>query len=228
MNTTKVIIICAGEGERWGGYLGVPKHLLKIDGEKLIERTVRLLRKHMVNEIYIVSKPDLRYEIKGSTQYIAKLNITNGDADKFLSSKELWNQQGRTIVLYGDCYFSEEAIEKIIRYKLLDWTLFCRPWKSEYTGCEYGECFAQSFYSKDLKRHEDCLYEMIEMKNKGLLSRCGGWEHFMIISGLRNEKSDMDYSDIKMFIIDDWTEDFDTPEDYDKWMLNRQELLKES
>ena len=31
-----------GEGKRWGNYLGIPKHLIEIDGEPIIKRTVRL------------------------------------------------------------------------------------------------------------------------------------------------------------------------------------------
>ena len=39
-------ILANGEGKRWGNYKGVPKHLIEIDGETLIDRTVRLLAKY--------------------------------------------------------------------------------------------------------------------------------------------------------------------------------------
>src|SRR5690606_32039339 len=81
------------------------------------------------------------------TQYIAELNYEeNADADKFLSSRTLWNETGRTIVLYGDVYFTAEAMNKIVNSKERDWTLFCRPTPSRVTGHKWGECFAISFY----------------------------------------------------------------------------------
>ena len=38
----KLIIIAAGEGSRWNNYKNTPKHLIKINGETLLERQVRL------------------------------------------------------------------------------------------------------------------------------------------------------------------------------------------
>ena len=37
----KILILADGEGKRWGNYKGVPKHLLEIDGERLIDRMIR-------------------------------------------------------------------------------------------------------------------------------------------------------------------------------------------
>ena len=43
----RIVILCAGDATRWGGYLGLPKHLVPIHGEPLLHRTVRLLRTRM-------------------------------------------------------------------------------------------------------------------------------------------------------------------------------------
>lgn len=40
----KYIIMADGEGKRWGNYKGVPKHLITVEGETILERTIRLLR----------------------------------------------------------------------------------------------------------------------------------------------------------------------------------------
>jgi choline kinase len=110
----RAVIIAAGEATRWGNYLNTPKHLIEIDGEPILHRTVRLLRLNGVTDIFVVSKDDPRYLIEGANQYIAKLNYeNNADADKFLSSKNLWNTQGRTLVLYGDVYFTYAAMQTI-------------------------------------------------------------------------------------------------------------------
>lgn len=40
----KYIIMADGGGTRWNNYMGIPKHLVEIDGEPLLGHTVRLLR----------------------------------------------------------------------------------------------------------------------------------------------------------------------------------------
>ena len=42
----KYIIMADGKGKRWNYYNDIPKHLIEIDGETLLERTVRLLKKY--------------------------------------------------------------------------------------------------------------------------------------------------------------------------------------
>ena len=44
-----------GHGRRWGRYLGRPKHLIRLGGESLLERTVRLLKANGVDGIAISS-----------------------------------------------------------------------------------------------------------------------------------------------------------------------------
>src|SRR5690606_1796938 len=114
---TRAIIIAAGKGSRWNNYNGIDKHFLEIDGEPIIHRTVRLLNENGVDDVYVVGKDD-RYKISGSQLYIPTLNPANYDADKFLSSKDLWlRDEGRTIVFYGDVYFTEMAIKTILDFK---------------------------------------------------------------------------------------------------------------
>jgi len=224
----KAIIICAGEGTRWGDYLGVPKHLIVIEGETLIERSVRLLRENGVTDISVVVKEkDPRYEVEGSVQYIAKLNQEeNADADKFLSSKELWNKEGRTIVFYGDCYFTEEAMKQIVSFDKREWTLFCRPNGSRITGAKWGECFAQSFYPEDLQRHEASLHYVAQLYLNKVITRCGGWEHYRAMVGKVMYGVEKPHVMTTNYVeIDDWTDDFDLPEDYEKWVFNRKRKL---
>ena len=222
---TRCIIICGGEATRWNNYLGVPKHLIKIEDETLIGRLVRQLKSEE-REIYIVTKKkDKRYDIEGSKQYVAKIDYkNNADADKFLSSKSLWNKNGRTIVFYGDVWFSDEAIETILAHKGKDWILFGRSTASSITGCGYGECFAQSFYPKDLAIHEQNLHKIARAYQSNAIDRCGGWEHYRAMAGLplKGHK-------IRGFFknINDFTEDFDTPEDYISWIYKRSIYLSE-
>ena len=211
------IIICAGEATRWNNYLGVPKHLINVDGETLIERTVRLLHKYKCEDInvHIVVKDfvDDRYRVDGAKRFKAILNPDNVDADKFLSSKCLWNKTGRTIVIYGDVWFTDESIKRIIRFKETDWTLFAN----------FDECFAQSFYPIDITKHLNALFSIRDSYKRGDISRCGGWEHYRAFC-------DTDLVEHKVgphfYLVFDKSDDFDFPEDYDLWIKRHEEYRK--
>lgn len=215
----RAIIICAGEAKRWGDYLGVPKHLIQINNEPLLHRTVRLLRENGTDEIYIVSKPDPRYWVPGTVQYKPELNYqSNADADKFLSSKSLWSDTGRTVVFYGDVFFTDEAMTTICSYEGREWTLFCRPKGSDYTGTPWGECFAQSFYPEHLRAHEAALHRIARLYKRRLINRCGGWEHYRAMIGLPDNKIRSKIMKENHVVINDFTDDFDYPEDYQRFI----------
>lgn len=214
MNTV-AIIIAAGEATRWGGYNGVKKHFAVIDGEPIIERTVRLLNNYDDMKIYVVGA-DEEYQIKGSELYIPTKNKKNFDADKFLNSQDLWNKNGRTLVVYGDVFFTEYAIERIMGNHEVDWRLYARPYASEYTGTPYGECFVQSFYPHNFADHHAALRRIVDLYSKGLIPRCGGWEHYRQMIRIPETEMYRHLVGEKLEVIDDYTDDVDYPEDYER------------
>lgn len=224
------IIICAGEGTRWGNYLNVPKHLIELEGERLIDRTVRLLKERNIENIYIVTKEfDPRYFVEGAKQVPADLKPElYADADKFLSSRSCWNhEEGRTIVLYGDCYFTDAAMDTIVNFEKREWTLFCRTTQSSITGTPWGECFAQSFYPEHIEKHEEMLKYVGKLHRDKVIKRCGGWEHYGAMMGRRgsgvlqsHKKMTTNYVE-----INDFTDDFDYPGDLDSWKMKRAKFL---
>lgn len=224
MENCKAIILCAGEASRWGNHLNTPKHLIELEGEKLLHRTIRLLKDRGIDEIYTVVK-DITgtYYHPDSVQWVAKIDYeNNADADKFLSSKDLWNDKGRTIVLYGDVYFTNEAIDTILSFSDKEWTLFAREGASSITGTPWGECFALSFYPKDHKRMEEMLHYIATLWKTGVIKRCGGWELYRAMTGRRDKKVRHPHTITTNFVeINDFTEDFDRPEDLDMWLKNR-------
>ena len=177
----------------------------------LLHRTVKQLNDRGYRPTIIAKDGVKGYEIEGAdTEYITPNYEENADSDKFLSSKHLWNKKGRTIVLYGDVVFTRKAMDTITDFKGENWTLFCRPRRSLITGTPYGECFAQSFFPHDQKRHEENLHKAAELWRNGEIKRCGGWEHYRLMEGIdpRVHRKRMGKNHI---VIDDATEDFDTP-----------------
>lgn len=220
---TTAIIIADGKATRWKKHLGIEKHFAEVGGEKIIERTVRLLKQYeQIDDIYVVASSS-DYDIEGSIRYEPVHDPGFYDADKFSCSRELWNGNGRTLVLYGDVYFTDEAMAKIVSRRDHGWILFVfgRAFESNFTGKPYGECFAQSFDSSQIPEHLAGLRRVVDLYSKGVIKRCGGWEHYRTMIGIPDYLMNEHLVGSKFIDINDWTDDFDSPAEYDKFMENR-------
>jgi hypothetical protein len=213
------ILIAAGPGERWGYHLGMPKHFVPVDGEPILQRAVRLIGRHC-KDIWVVGVDD-RYKIEGSQLFIPDLEPANFGADKFLSSRELWNTNGRTIVFFGDVYFTEEAMSTILSFDEREWTVFGRFGPSALTGTPWGELFAQSFWPEHIDEHLSALVRLARLCGEGTVKRGQGWEHYRLMNGATEDALHL-HRELGHFVeIDDWTDDFDYPDDYDRFISNR-------
>jgi hypothetical protein len=220
---TRVLIIAAGDGTRWNNYLGIPKHLAQIDGEPISHRTVRLFKERGILDIHTVGLDDDRWHIPGAKLYVAKKTADYHGADKFLSSQELWNTEGRTITVFGDVFFSDQAIDLIVNDTDQNWKVYGRPTGSTITGKRYGELFAQSFYPEHLTRHKEKLFYIIDLFNNGVINRCIGWEHYRAMEGVEGNNVSIHKIYRNFSIINDWTDDFDCAEDYTTFIKRRQD-----
>ena len=138
----RVILMCAGRAERWGKYLGVHKHLIVFDGEPLLDRTLRLIRQHTSAPIVIVAF-DPQYARDGCERFEPQHGPTDFcDTDKFLSSAELWSDTGQTVILYGDVFFTEQAMQTILSYRGPH-RFFGRRERSYFTGRPWRNVRAQ-------------------------------------------------------------------------------------
>lgn len=209
----RVIIAAAGEGKRWNNFLGIPKHLITIDNETLINRIYRQFR-DFTDDIVILSA-DERYRV-GDAILEAPLQGNWLDFGKIYSSHHLWSDQ-RTIIVFGDVYFTDEAVKKIVsnqdQYKF-----FMRKGPSKYTGKGHKEIFAFAFsggMNEKIKQH---IQELVNKKQGG----AGAWRIYLHIHNIKHPR---DYFNSDGYIeINDWTDDFDYPEDLLKWQKMRLKL----
>lgn len=216
----RAIIIAAGDGTRWGDYLGIPKHLAPVDNEPILNRTVRLLKENSITDIIVVGPDDDRYKIPHSKLFVPTRNPSYGDADKFLSSESLWNLDGETITLFGDVFFTNEAVKTIVNIDRQTWTVFGREKSSNITGGAYGEIFAHYFTSKDIPKHKESLDILVEAVKKKDAKKGSGWEHYKVMQGVRGRdiRRSKIIIDSNFVEINDFTEDFDFPDDYDRFI----------
>lgn len=229
MRKTTVVVLCGGNEERWGNYLDVRKHLIDIEGEALLDRTLRLLNELLNNAtIYVVYPRLLVPSVKidyPNVYCVVPMGcaMLSSEADKFYSSSFLWERNGRTIILFGDVWYSSKAMQAIVGNRSYNWRVFGRQQGSYFTSCSHGELFAWSFYSKDISSF---LSELIVLHydyyQQGVNIACG-WGHHNIRNGMewlmKNGEINRGHASFKSFVhIDDFTDDFDKPKDYHCWI----------
>lgn len=210
----RVIIPAAGTGTRWNNFRGTQKHLAIIDNKPLINRTVEQFSK-FTNDIVVISKTKI--EVDAEIIYPSEGNWN--DAAKLYSSAHLWSSD-RNVIAFGDVWFSDEAVETIATNKD-DVQFFLRPGPSNITGKRYKEIFALSFNGEQKEFVRNTLEQVIIENNKGpgtylLYKKIRNLESLRVQHHFRNKS---DYVE-----INDWTEDFDHPEDLEKWEKRRLKL----
>jgi hypothetical protein len=93
-----------------------------------------------------------------------------------------------------------------------DFKFFLRKDKSSYTGKNHKEIFALAFAGGMNQRIKSAIETLIDRKQGG----AGAWRLYLHLHGLDKAKSGF-YKTDGYVHIDDWTEDFDYPNDLIKW-----------
>lgn len=205
--STHVVIMCAGEATRWKNHLGVTKHMVPVPphGEPLLHRTLRLVRGHAPKKIFATASKKLpgieTIVCDGGTEF-----------DRFYNGLPAWKGATTVVYLYGDVFYTEDAMARIMDPVPVDFRVYGRNGSSQTTGKEYGEIFAIRL--SDFQRARRALDAA---KCYGLgRAKAPGWvwyRHFERIP-FGMEKLTERFVEL----ADDWTEDFDYPEDYDRWL----------
>lgn len=191
------IIMCAGKGTRWGNYLGVPKHLIEINGETLLGRTTRLLKENGITN-YIITGSDERYKKYGKL-------VPQTDNDCEVDRFEITNEE-EICYLYGDVYYTEKAIKTIVNTDTNDILFF---------GSE------MEIFAIKVKDKEKFLWHKKNVKKRylnGEIWRCIGWEVYRSLNDIPFDQHIIQNMYCKIL---DETDDIDYPEDYEKFVKER-------
>lgn len=203
------IIMCGGVYRKWD----TPRQLLKINGETIVGRTIRLLEEAGETDIAISSNlsafdslgvPVLKHNNSYETE---EYDLCSGHwVDAFYPTEE------PTAYLFGDVVYSPAAIRKIIDTETegIEFFASCPPFAPEYPK-PYAEPFA--FKVVDTERFFSAVAEVKRLRTKGVYRREPiAWELWQaIIGGNPNVISYGSYT-----AINDYTCDIDIKEDLQK------------
>lgn len=195
----------------------IPRQLVEINGEKLVARTIRLLKENGVENIIITAK-DERFDNLGATRYEPKINTFDYikrtgywlDAFPF----ELMDEP--VCFIWGDVYFSENAIKTIVETPT-DNTLFFCTYNNDNPKYikHHDEPLAYKVVDTDLFKEK--INEVKRLKDEGVCCREPiVWEVYRVINGIWVNEHRMTENYVA---INDESCDIDSVEDV--------ELLKE-
>ena len=118
-----IIIMCGGYYENFKEH----KSLSIINGERLVERTIRLLKENGIEDYYISSNDDRFKEYGKILKHENTYRYEDGKikgywVDAYYPTKE------PCIYLHGDVYYTEKAIKTILNYKPKINTMIGNQW----------------------------------------------------------------------------------------------------
>ena len=193
-----------------------PKQLSIINGEPIIKRTIRLLKENGVENILITSH-DKRFDNLGVKRYEPKNNYYIPDYSDYHKNKGYWLNafpiellNEPICFLFGDVYYSENAIKTIVETPTKSTLFFCSYQNKDKRYIKHhDEPFAYKVVDYELfKKHIDIVKKM---KDEGKCCREPiVWELYRSINGqdINVHKMTNNY-----IAINDESCDIDTNED---------------
>lgn len=206
MDDLTYIIMCGGNYKEWE----TPRQLIRIRGESILERTIRLLRENGVENIAI------------STNNPAFETVAEKTGVQILHHDNHWNVYGYEDVagtwvncfypmdkpvcyILGDVIFSKAAIKKIVETQTNDIEFFASapPFAPDYPK-EYAEPFA--FKVVATSKFHKAIEQLRRYEQDGKFERHPiAWELWQVIKGTKLNELRYD----NYIVINDYTCDID-------------------
>lgn len=205
----RVIIAAAGGDKAWNGHLDVPRHMVPVAGEPLLQRTIRQATE-WTDDVHVTTPDDDRYRVVGAVRHVREPG-----ASEYASTRDLWSEDGRTVLLLGDVYFTDRAMSTICGDTRRDYRVFGRRGASRVTGTPYGEIFAVSWWPEHHAAMDRHLATVHAARAAGTVTRPPGWMLLRAWQGTPLGRHIVKRG--RHFVtIDDLTDDIDRPDDYER------------
>lgn len=201
----KVIIMCGGVYD----IFETPKQLSVVNGETLVERTIRLLKENGAEDICI-SSTDLRFNNFGvpRLEHENSYKYENGKIygywlDAYYPTDE------PCIYLHGDVYYSDKAIKKILDFNAGINTFIGNEIARNKEHHNWGEPFGWIVVNQ--QEFREGIKKTNKLQDEGKLERgyAISWELYRVLNGLDPNKQYI--IDNTYISIDDETIDIDAP-----------------
>lgn len=202
----KYIIMCGGTYQKWER----PRQLINVNGEAIVERTIRLLRENGITDIAISSNNAI-FESFGVTVLRHTNTYSAKGYDDFTGywCEAFYPTDEPTCYLFGDVIFTPHAIRTIVETQTDDIMFFASapPFAPEYHK-PWAEPFA--FKVMDQQRFREAIEDVKRYADQGLFCRHPiAWELWQVITG-----GQLNVIDFNSYVaINDSTCDIDYPED---------------
>lgn len=203
MKTTP-LIFCAGAHKRWGAEC---KQLVDIDGEVLLNRTVRQLRAWRFEPLVITQHQAIHQACFDMQVVTVEPLFRYWLVESIMSTIHTWS--GRVVCLLGDVVWSDASLERVL-------------FDQHEVAC-YGdtaEVFALAWDSdkrpmlpvfRQVRKHA-LTSKKVKLNGRGKL-----WNIYRALEGKSMDKHQL-YFERDVFVkIEDWTQDMDTREVYDRF-----------
>ena len=108
------IILAAGSGIRLDEYTqDIPKTLVDINGKSILERQISLLRKHKVNEIFVVTGYKKEKYILKDVEYFFnhKYSETEQLTSMMVARRKIF---GDVLIIFGDIIFDSDILQQVL------------------------------------------------------------------------------------------------------------------
>lgn len=202
----KFIIMCGGNYEKWEK----PRQLLEINGERIVDRTIRQLRENGISDIAI-STNNSEFNNIGVQILQHKNTYTAREYNDFDGywCDAFYPTDAEACYIFGDVIFSDEAIATIVKTQTKDIEFFASaPPFDERFSKKSAEPFALKVVNQRHLRQAISMLKIYDeqklFKRKPIM-----WELWQVIKN--TPLNIIDYTNYT--VINDYTCDIDNPED---------------
>lgn len=206
----RYIILCGGIYDNFKE----PKALSVIKGERLVDRTIRLLRQNGIDDIAISSNTDFfNYTKIPILKHFNSYGYINGKIEGYWLDAYLPIDE-ECVYLHGDVYYSEAAIKKIVNYNACYNTFIGNEIARNKEHKNWGEPFG--WIVVDQKKFKEGIAKTKQLQDGGKLERgyAISWELYRVLHKLDPNKQYI--YDNTYLSIDDETIDIDAPYQIDE------------
>ena len=199
-----IIIMCGGYYENFKEH----KSLSIINGERLIERTIRLLKENGIKDYYISSNDDRFKEYGKILKHENTYKQINGKQEGYWVDA-YYPTDKPCIYLHGDVYYTEKAIKTILNYKPKINTMIGNQWALNKNHDKVGEPFGWIIVNQ--KKFRKAIEETKILQDEGKCDRMPvSWELYQVLN--EHDVNGFDISIDTYLPIYDETIDIDYPE----------------